>query len=434
MTTLSVCRPLLLACPLVFPVYIQAAEHGFIEDSHLVVTGRSVALGNQTQGDGHQRFPNNRRDPRDVSLGLRASFVSGFTQGTLGLGIDTFGFSGFKLDGGDGHAGYGTVQMNHEGEAQRSYGRAGVLVKARLGRTEARYGQMQATNPVFATSDTRLLPSTATGLLLSNRDITGMTLEAGHFTAGTEPSSTSNQGRLWANYAFVPTDSVSFAGGRYEQQQWALSAYGAEFEDLWRQAYVGGNYHWEHIALDVNLYHTRDHGRADAGQVRTTAWSSRLTYRLGSHALGLGYQRIIGDTPFDYIGFGNNGSGAFGDSIYLSNPVMVSDFNGPNEKSWQLRYDLDMAASGLPGLSFMTRYVFGYDIQSSSNSHYGAWNAADDAQHRELDLEARYVVQGGVARNLKIRLREGLHDARRGQPEGDVRMHMVILEWPLECF
>lgn len=438
MTTLTAGWRLVLACPLFISAYSQAAN-GFIEDSHLVIGSRSTVLNSQMKGDGHQRFAHDRRDPRDVSLGMRANFASGFTQGPLGFGLDAYGFAGFKLDGGDGHAGYGNIQMNHEGEAQRSFGRAGVLIKARHGQTELRYGQMQVTNPVFATSDTRLFPSTATGWLLANRDIEGLLVETGRFTAGTEPSSTSNKGELWANYAFVPTDSVGFAGGRYERRDWSVSLYGAQFEDLWRQAYLGGSYLWERedrsrIALDLNLYHTRDEGRANAGDIRTTAYSAQLAYSLGRHRLMVAYQRIIGGTPFDYIGFGNNGSGAFGNSIYLSNPIMASDFNGPNEKSWQLRYDLDMAPSGFPGLSFMGRYVFGYDIQRSDNSHYGAWDGADDAQHQELDLEARYVVQSGSAKDLRIRLREGLHDARRGQPDGDVNMHMLILEWPLNCF
>lgn len=438
MMNLSAYRPLVLLCPLFFSAY-SYAEKGFIDDSHLLITSRSTVLNSQMKGDGHHRFAHDRRDPRDVSLGMRANFASGFTQGVVGVGLDAYGFSGFKLDGGDGHAGYGNIQMNHEGEAQRSFGRAGVLMKAKYGLTEMRYGQMQVTNPVFATSDTRLFPSTATGILLSNRDVEGLLLETGRFTAGTEPSSTSNKGELWANYAFVPTDSVSFAGGRYDHQQWGVSAYVAEFEDLWRQAYLGGNYLWELVdrsrfALDVNLYHTRDEGRANAGDIRTTAYSSQVSYAFGRHRLAIAYQRIIGDTPFDYIGFGNNGSGAFGNSIYLSNPIMASDFNGPNEKSWQLRYDLDMAASGFPGLSFMARYVFGYDIQSSGNSHYGAWNSADDAQHQELDLEARYVVQSGVAKDLRIRLREGIHDAKRGQPDGDVNMHMLIFELPINYF
>lgn len=440
MTFLSTSRPMVVACVAVFPLLATAAEHGFIEDSELTLSTRSVILNNQIKGDGHDRRPHNRRDPRDVSLGLKANFASGFTQGTLGLGVDAFAYSGFKLDGGDGHAGYGTVQMNKDGEAQRSFGRAGALIKARYAQSQLRYGQMQVTNPVFATSDTRVFPSTATGFLLSSQDITGLLLEGGHFTAGTEPSSTSSKGGLWANYANIETRAVDFAGGRYAlNDHWSMSAYGADFEDLWHQYYLGSTYSWtldpaSRIDLDVNGYRTNDAGQALAGDIDTTAFSTQVAYTWLNHKVSLGFQRIIGDTPFDYIGFGNNGSGAFGNSIYLSNPVMASDFNGPNEKSWQLRYDLDMTPYGVPGLSFMGRYVYGYDISTSPNPNYQAWSAADDAQHQELDLEARYVVQSGSAKGMKVRLREGHHNAVRGQPDGDISMHMVIVEWPLRLF
>ncbi|WP_416059052.1 OprD family outer membrane porin, partial [Pseudomonas aeruginosa] len=52
---------------------------------------------------------------------------------------------------------------------------------------------------------------------------------------------------------------------------------------------------------------------------------------------------------------GENGSGGGGDSIFLANSVQYSDFNGPGEKSWQARYDLNMASYGVPGLTFMVR-------------------------------------------------------------------------------
>ncbi|WNQ02431.1 OprD family outer membrane porin, partial [Pseudomonas aeruginosa] len=42
-----------------------------------------------------------------------------------------------------------------------------------------------------------------------------------------------------------------------------------------------------------------------------------------------------------------------GDSIFLANSVQYSDFNGPGEKSWQARYDLNLASYGVPGLTFM---------------------------------------------------------------------------------
>ncbi len=41
--------------------------------------------------------------------------------------------------------------------------------------------------------------------------------------------------------------------------------------------------------------------------------------------------------------------------IFLANSVQYSDFNGKDERSWQARYDLNMASYGVPGLDFMAR-------------------------------------------------------------------------------
>ena len=63
-----------------------------------------------------------------------------------------------------------------------------------------------------------------------------------------------------------------------------------------------------------------------------------------------------GDEFFDYIG---------GDSIWLANSVQYSDFNAPNERSVQIRYDLNMKHYGVPGLTFMARYIKGCLLYTS---------------------------------------------------------------------
>ena len=73
----------------------------------------------------------------------------------------------------------------------------------------------------------------------------------------------------------------------------------------------------------------------------TTTGSLLLTYRSSCHSLGLGYQHVAGDTPFDYVTRG---------AIWLTNSMQMSDFNAPNERSWQLNYAYDLSGLGLPGL------------------------------------------------------------------------------------
>lgn len=139
-----------------------------------------------------------------------------------------------------------------------------------------------------------------------------------------------------------------------------------------------------------------------------------------------------GNTPFDYIGIGDNNEAA--DSIFLANSVQYSDFNGPGEKSWQARYDLNMAEYGVPGLTFMARYINGKDIDGTKidpTSAYAAYGYGEDGKHHETNVEAKYVVQSGPAKDLSFRIRQAWHRANSDQAEGDIDEFRLIVDYPL---
>lgn len=48
---------------------------------------------------------------RNGAQGFITSFESGFTPGTIGLGVDVHGFLGLKLDSGKGHSGTGLLPV-----------------------------------------------------------------------------------------------------------------------------------------------------------------------------------------------------------------------------------------------------------------------------------------------------------------------------------
>jgi imipenem/basic amino acid-specific outer membrane pore len=140
---------------------------------------------------------------------------------------------------------------------------------------------------------------------------------------------------------------------------------------------------------------------------------------------------VNGDTPFDYIGVGKNNRG--GDSIFLANSIQYSDFNAPGEKSVQARYDLKMAEYGVPGLSFMTRYVKGWDIDGTNTpagSPYAGLYGAD-GKHHETNVEVKYVIQTGPAKDLSFRIRQAWHSANADEGEGDISEFRLITDYPL---
>ncbi|WP_314916905.1 OprD family porin [Pseudomonas helleri] len=414
----------------------QADSKGFVDDSKFDVLVRSYYF-NRNKKDGAV-------DNKDWTGALQGVFSSGFTQGTVGFGIDAFGYMGLKLDGQDKYAGSGnlTTTTNSLGKVDgnhNSYGKSGAALKVRVSKTQLEVGDMQpSTSPVFAVGGTRITPQTASGISLMSSEVSGLDLQAGHFYSSTSQDRTNRDGKLWATYAGVSANSVDFAGGQYAiTDQLSTSLYTSRLEDIWDQYYGNINYTLpladrQALNVDINYYRTVDEGRANAGVIDNNTYSLALAYSfLSAHKLTLAFQKVNGDTPFDYIGVGDNNRGS--NSMFLSNSIQYSDFNGPGEKSWQLRYDLNMASYGVPGLSFMSRYATGSDIDGShtpANSPYAGLYGPDD-RHHETNLEAKYVVQSGPAKDLSIRLRQAWHRATSTQIDGNADEFRLIIDYPL---
>ena len=132
-----------------------------------------------------------------------------------------------------------------------------------------------------------------------------------------------------------------------------------------------------------------------------------------------------------YLGFGSHSN--YSDSIWLSNSVQYSDFNGPGEKSIQLRYDIDMSVYGIPGLSFMVRSLHGHGIDGTNadpNGAYAGYYGKNDRE-KETDMEAKYVMQSGPFKDLSFRVRQAWHrgDASTGGSDDYLR---IMIEYPLD--
>lgn len=408
----------------------QLESKGFTEDSQLSVLAKNYYFNTDRA--------NGRTNQKDWSQAFIANYVSGFTQGTVGFGVDAFGLWGLKLDAGSGTAGTGNLPVGGDGNPDDSYGRAGGAIKMRISNTVLKYGQLIPNAPVFAQSTSRLMPQTAEGFNLLSTDIRNLAINAGHFTSGTDQVNTNRDGELWATYAHVTTSTVDYVGGKYKvNDNFAISLYESRYQDIWDQYYGNLNYVYaidkdQAVTLDLNVYRTVDSGQAKAGEIDTTAYGLQAGYKVSAHTFTLAYQQVQGDQPFDYVGFGDTGRA--GGSILLPNSVQYSDFNGPGEKSWQVRYDVNMASYGVPGLSFMARHLRGTDIDGThvNGGAYAGKYGSDDREF-ETNLEARYVVQSGAAKNLSVRLRTAWHrgDLTTGGAQDQFR---VITEYPINIF
>ncbi|OOL37644.1 OprD family porin [Pseudomonas sp. FSL W5-0299] len=404
---------------------------GFLDGAALDVLSRNFYL----NSDYRSPSPTGKSYKAEWAQGFISTFESGFTPGTLGLGLDAHAFLGLKLDGGKGHSGTGLLPVNDDGRSEDNYSSGGGALKIRASRTTLAFGEMMVETPVFDTADKRLQPEYATGFLLNSREIDDVNLLAGHFTAFKNQDNSSSKGNFYGYGANTEAGGITFLGADlFTQRPVGGALYASELSDTWHQYYANLHLNQPGVFLDANLYHTQDTGKALAGAIDNTAFSLSGKYTVDAHAFTLAYQKINGDTPFDFVG---------GDSIYLANSIKYADFNGAHERSWQARYDLDLSTFGIPGLNFMTRYVMGSRIDGTRAPKGGAYNPFDESigeyvpqqgdggRHWERDIDLRYIVQSGAAKGLSLQLSHVSHRANAAQAGDDIDRVYVVVQYPL---
>jgi imipenem/basic amino acid-specific outer membrane pore len=413
----------------------QDDSKGFLGDQSLKLKTRFEYMNRDYKNGASNPSNSDSGYRQDSGISQLLTYESGFTQGTVGFGLDAMAMGSVKTDGGQGHRGNGLFAINGDGEEEKSQGKSGAAVKLRLSDTVVKYGQQFVASPVFATDDSRLLPEVATGTLITSKEIKGLELSAGRFTSlskqtgmgrdsiGGLPDADGNGGKgltniniFGASYAF--TDN--FTG--------ALAA--SDADDYFKKYYINLNLTLpiadnQSLNFDLNGYKTKGESRGDLVDaigdgtlgVDNNLWSLAGAYSLGAHKFTVAYQQSSGDNAYYYGVDGNS-------TIFVSNSIQISDFVGREEKSWQARYDLNMATYGVPGLSFMTRYVKGDNI---------ATNGLGEGKEYEWNLESKYVVQEGPAKDLSFRVRYANYrsNAAYSGYSPDLYDTRLIVEYPL---
>jgi hypothetical protein len=161
----------------------QADAKGFVEDSSLKVNLRNAYI--------NRDYKNGPDDRSEWGQAFMANYSSGFTQGTVGVGVDAFGLYAVRLDGGKGKSGAGGIDFFKQGDsgnAADDLQRFGGAVKFRVSNTVLKYGDMMPELPVLSYDNSRLLPESYTGTMITSEEIKDLKLVAGRFTAQTRKS------------------------------------------------------------------------------------------------------------------------------------------------------------------------------------------------------------------------------------------------------
>ncbi|QXI29492.1 OprD family porin [Pseudomonas vanderleydeniana] len=440
MKTAHSLSPIFIALAATMSNAAQAADtptgDGFIEGSSLRLNTRNYYM-NRDRRDQHVD------DSKEWGQGFIGLFESGYTPGVVGFGLDAHALLGLKLDGGGGTDGSSLLPVSDgSGKAPGSFSTAGGTLKLRALDSELKAGDLFLGNPVIAGGRTRMLPQTFRGFSLANHSVDGLLLEGGR-ASFTKLYNQSGHRRIGTAYGSLPdareSRHLDWLGASWSGTPGLTSnLYAATLKDIWNQYYYDLDYTWtlaDGVSLNPGLhaYHTRDTGQALLGHIDNNTYSLHLTLGVGSHSLTAAYQRVNGNTPFDYINQG--------DSIFLDNSQQYSDFNGPGERSWKLKYAYDFAGLGLPGLTSAISYSRGtLDLSSADQGSrgYASWYSADGthARHWERDLDIQYVVQDGRARDLALRLQWATNRGSGGYSavDRDVDEYRVIVDYPVNIF
>lgn len=368
------------------------AHADFIQDSKASLDLRNFYMNRDFR---QANAPQNKAD--EWAQGFVLRLESGYTEGVVGFGVDALGEMGLKLDSSRDRRGTGLLPSGASGEPADSYSELGLTAKLRVSKTVLKLGTLQPLLPVAAYNDTRLLPSTYNGELVTSQDIDGLTLNVGRLEKQNLRDSSNNESM---SYGGVSSSHLDLAGGTYAiNPHLAATYYYAQMQDIYRQNFIG-LVHDLPLAQGVNLrtdlryFDTREQGstllrsptRVDGGRIDNRFFNGMFSLSVGAHKFGLGFQSLSGDGDFAFPG----------QDPYSVNLVTINIFTKANTDAWQARYDYNFAALGLPGLTFMTRYVDGSHAQTATVRNGREW---------ERDTDLVYTVQSGPLKNVNVRLR-----------------------------
>ncbi|NHB64192.1 MULTISPECIES: OprD family outer membrane porin [unclassified Acinetobacter] len=416
----------------------QSESKGFVEDAEGSVLFRTGYLTRDYKGTP----PNS-----DTSSFAQTAIVkldSGFTQGVVGFGAGIIGDASFKL-GKNGHTGNDMIpthpQDNADGtkDAYDHWARGGAYVKARVSNTTATYGTQVLDLPVLASNTARLVPEYYNGVLIESKEIENLSLVAGKFTENQRSSQINSDGN--------ELDRATVWGAKYKFSD-ALNAsyYGTDIKDRLDRHYVNANYSYDladksTLTHDFSGYHTKWDKEANPylySQIGSqddsfdnTILALSTTYNHGPHNVMVAYQQNFGNTGYDY-GLGR-GVGDGHQTIYMPNSYL-SDFIGNDEKSAQLQYTYDFKGLNIPGLTWTTAYVYGWDIKATDNQGN---MTIDNAKESEFFNQVKYTVQSGFAKDASLRLRHSFYRADQLYNDAympDTNEWRIWLDIPVKLF
>jgi hypothetical protein len=422
----------------------QVAFADFIGDSKASLTMRNFYFDQNTVNT-----TNNNGEASEWGQGFILNYQSGFTEGTVGFGVDAVGMLGVRLDGGGRNTKAGRDRtpgqlfpLESDGSAVDEFSKGGLTGKVRVSKTEARIGTLTPRLPILVSNDGRMLPQLFEGGMITSNEIDNLTLTAGQIEHAVGRASSNSTGLSVAG-GTQESNKFYFAGGDWKiNSDLTAQYYYANLEDYYKQHFAGLGHNLAlgegSLKTDLRYFRTTSDGKNGKeagygvggytkngdGKIDNNTWSAAFTYSLGSHAVMLGHQRVSEDSNFVQLNQGglvNEGAG--GASVYLLTDRLVNSFTRAGERTTFGQYSYDFATLGVPGLKASVAYLKGTNVKVAGGN---------DAKEWERDIALDYAFQDGALKGLGLGWRYGvLRGNAPGQADTDQNRVFVSYTLPL---
>ncbi|MCU0119741.1 OprD family porin [Pseudomonas sp. B2M1-30] len=428
----------------------QAEATGFLEGQSISGTTRNWYANEQLKRGGKFAY---RKDgvstPTDRRInwvqGTIVKYNSGFTEGTVGFSTEVAAYNAIALErdrenlasnngGAPGTrpgAGNNRTLTKEGGDAQGQWSKLGLAnVKARISNTTLTAGRMNFSSPQVDVIGNRALPSSFEGIAIHSEELNNLSFDLATFDR-VSPRTEESLSKFRSEYGNIDAeaDHVNTAGISYQPlESLKTSLWATQAEDLWNQYYFGathelGDSQVLSLTTGLNYYKTVDEGKKKLGEIDNDTYSLSFGLTHQAHSLTFSYQEVNGNEYFDYLHETNG--------IYLANSLL-SDFNGPNEKSFQVAYGLNMAEYGVPGLKFNIYQARGWGIDGThyKGGGYDGVQAMDGETHYEYGIGASYAVQSGPLKATTVRATYTAHRASENQADGSINEFRLVTTVP----
>ncbi|KPU60479.1 outer membrane porin, OprD family protein [Pseudomonas fluorescens] len=387
-------------------------------------------------------FNNDNRDgtaapskTEEWAQGFMLDYKSGYTDGTIGFGVDALGLLGVTLDSGKGrHVGSSMIPSDSDNRAVDEWSRLGLTGKVKMSKTELRYGTLIPKLPILVANDGRVLPQTFEGGQITSSEFKDLTLTGGRIEHATGRGSTDQTG-LAAMGGTRESNQFDFVGGDWKvTKDLTAQYYYAHLENYYNQQFFGLIHTLafadnQSLKTDLRYFKTDSSGENSSGTsgyrisgytkngdgvIDNRLWSAALIYSLGGHAITAGYQSVSDGSSFTQL---NQGSlvdkGAGGSSLYLYTDRLIQSFTRAGERTSFGQYAYDFAALGVPGLKASVMYVSGDSIKTRSGDNQKEW---------ERDIFLDYVLQSGALKGVGFGWRNGKSNSEAARDQDQNRV------------